>query len=234
MRPRCRPDGDGAMGRARPNAALASASTTSHTGVTKVAEFISDDEARDRRLEAIRARRGSPERMAQIQALQMAKAKESPKKGPSSGSGRKTPENSSAFFGHPWSLWFAMRDAGYEHIIERARDRKTTTYGELWVAVTAKLGEDLGNPWRQIDHLLGSIGEVAYDKDGLMPTALVMYEGTGETNPGPGFFRLAANMGLFPGGDAPPVGEEWNEMTARQRTFWEDQRELVFAHAASK
>ena len=39
----------------------------------QVAEFISDDEARDRRLAAIRARRGTPERLAQIEKLQAPK-----------------------------------------------------------------------------------------------------------------------------------------------------------------
>lgn len=199
-----------------------------------LAEFISDDEARDRRLEAIRARRGSPERMARIEALQASKADQKRKmKRSSAAAGRKTPENSADFFGHPWPLWFAMRDAGYQHIIERARNRQTTTYGELWAAITDTIGEDLGNPWRKIDHLLGYVGEFAYERDGLMPTALVMYEGADETNPGPGFFRLAATMGLFPAGDAPPVGEEWKEMTGTQRKFWEEQRDLVFARVAA-
>ncbi len=40
-----------------------------------VAEFVSDDDARDRRLAAIRARRGTPERLAQIEALEAGKAR---------------------------------------------------------------------------------------------------------------------------------------------------------------
>jgi len=59
-----------------------------------------------------------------------------------------------------------------------------------------------------------------------------MYEGAGETNAGPGFFRLASNMGLLPDGVAPPAGEPWEEMTEAQREFWEDQRDLAFARFA--
>jgi hypothetical protein len=197
-----------------------------------VADFIPDDEARDRRLAAIRARRGTPERAAHIAALQASKVA-SKKQSASSGGGRRTPENSDTYFGHPWPIWFSMRDAGYEHIIERARLGQTTTYTELWAAITATLGPDLGNRYWQMGHLLGAIAEHAHDKDGVMPTALVMNEGDGETNAGPGFFRLAADMGLLPEGVAPPAGEPWKEMTAAQRTFWEGQCDLVFARFAA-
>lgn len=195
-----------------------------------MAERKYDDEARDR-LAAIRARRGTPERQAHIEALQASKA-QSTKKLTSATSGRKTPENSADFFGHPWPLWHSMVNEGYEHIINRARQRRTTTYKELWAAITAAVQQDLGNPYWQIGPLLGSISEYAYDKDGVMPTALVMYEGADETNAGPGFFRLAASMGLLPDGVAPPPGEPWKQMTDAQRRFWEEQRDLVFAQFA--
>ena len=196
-----------------------------------MAEHIPDDEVRDRRLAAIRARRGTPERQALIEALQASKAK-SKKQRSSSTSERKTPDNSAHFFGHPWPLWFSMRDAGYEHIIACARQRKTTTYKDLWAAITAALQQDLGNPYWQMGHLLGAISEHAFAKDGLMPTALVMYEGADETNAGPGFFRLAESMNLLPDGVAPPPGEPWKEMTDAQRQFWVEQRDLVFARFA--
>ena len=202
-----------------------------------MADFIPDDEARDRRLAAIRARRGTPERLAAIEALMASKAKEKEKarKSPSTGGGaRKTPENSDSYFGHSWPFWFAMRDAGNEHIIECARERRTTTYADLWAAITASLGEELGNRWWQMGPLLGAMGEAAHEKDGIMPTALVMAEGDGETNPGPGFFRLAADMGQFPEDQTPPKGEPWTKMTETQRRFWEEQRDLVFAKFAPR
>lgn len=197
-----------------------------------VAEFVSDDDARDRRLADIRARRGTPERQAKIAAQEASKAQAKKKSQSSSLSGKKTPDNSPSFHGHPWPLWFSMRDAGYEHIIERALERETTTYKELWAAITAALGQDFGNTYFQTGDLLGSIATYAHDKDGVMPTALVMYEGTEEANAGPGFFRLAASMGLLPEGVAPPTGEPWTGMTDAQRSFWEEQRDLVFAHFA--
>ena len=198
------------------------------------ADFIPDDEARDRRLAAIRARRGSPERLARIEAMQAAKAPKPASPSASTGTGKKTPENSSSFFGHPWPEWFAMRDAGYEHLVERARERRMTTYGELWDAVAEKVGVDLGNPWRQIDHLLGYIGEAAYEKDGVTPTALVTYPGDGDVGPGPGYFQLAVSLGLFPARDAPSKPSAWKEMTDGQRQFWETQRDLMFERFAAE
>ena len=196
-------------------------------------DYLPDDEARDRRLAEIRARRGTPERQAALEAMKAAKARTN-RPSQSSADGRKTPENSRDFFGHPWPQWFAMRDAGYEHIIERARKRQTTTYRDLWAAVARRLGEDIGNPWRQIDDLLGYIGQAAYEKDRVMPTAVVMYEGADDAGPGPGFFRLATSMGLFPEVHAPAAGEKWATMTDVQRRFWEEQRDLLFDYFADR
>jgi hypothetical protein len=141
---------------------------------------------------------------------------------------RKTPENSSSYFNHPWPLWFQMRDAGAVHIISRARRQRKTCYGELWTAIEAQIGEGLGNSWRQLPHLLGDIAEHAFDEIGLILTALVIYE-EGDEHPGEGFFRLAAETGMPREEDAPPVGEPWAGMTSAQRDFWEIQVESLFA-----
>lgn len=111
-----------------------------------------------------------------------------------------------------------MRDAGYEHIVACARDRQMTTYGETWEAVARAVGEDIGNPWRQVPHLLGHIAEHVHDELGLIATALVVYDARDE-HPGPGFFRLAVAMEELPPDDAPPEGEDF-EMTSTQRAFW--------------
>lgn len=150
---------------------------------------------------------------------------------PSSASGRKTPENSTSYFGHPWSEWFAMRDAGIECILQCARERRTTTYHQLWPEIERNLGVDLGNPWRQMPNLLGYISEQSCGEFRLLLTALVIEEGS-VPQPGEGFFRLAAAMGLLAERDAPPEGVPWRGMTELQRTFWEEQVETIFTRFA--
>jgi hypothetical protein len=192
--------------------------------------YYPDEERTRRRLADLRAGRNSPVRQAQIAALvAKAAAKRTTKE---SGSGRKTPENSTTYFGHSWDLWHRMRDAGIAHIEECARQRGKTTYGEIWSSVGAAVGEDIGNPYRQIGHLMGHIAVHAHEttSDAIL-TALVVHE-AGDDNPGPGFFRLAASWGILSAADAPQEGENWTEMTPRQRAFWKEQVEAVYRHYA--
>jgi hypothetical protein len=58
-------------------------------------------------------------------------------------SSRKTPENSVDFFGHPWAEWFRMCDIATADILTNARAARTTTYGDLWSAVEAGLGQSI-------------------------------------------------------------------------------------------
>jgi hypothetical protein len=181
------------------------------------------DEVRIQRLAEIRARRGSAERLAHID--QLATAKANTKKTPSSAGNRKTPENSTEMFGHPWPFWFRMRDVGLDFLNARARLHKTASYGELWDAITLELGEDCGNAWRQRPNLLGYIAERGYQDTGFIPTALVVYrdDDEGDEHPGPGFFRLAVTLGALTADQAPAAGEEWTVMTEQQREFWQVQ-----------
>jgi hypothetical protein len=162
-----------------------------------------------------------------------ARQERAPKRSSSAGH-RKTPENSTEFFGHPWPEWYAMRDAAAAHIADRAAEGRTTTYEELWRAVAASVGNDLGTPWRKINRLLGAVVEQALEDGDLIPTALVVHDATRPEGPGPGFFRVAAEYELLPWSDAPPDGEDdtW-VMTDRQRAFWEDQVARLLAAATS-
>lgn len=145
------------------------------------------------------------------------------------GDGRKTPENSTTYFDHPWPEWFLMRDAGIQYLASCASEQRKATYGELWAAIEQTLEKDLGNPWRQQPWLLEYIGKEAYRDTGLILSALVIYQ-EGDEHPGEGFFRLAAIVGALPEEDAPPVGEPWEEMTASQREFWNTQVRLLFEY----
>jgi hypothetical protein len=121
-----------------------------------------------------------------------------------------------------------MRDAGTDHIIECASQRRKTTYGDLWEAIGRSVGIEIGKHWRQLPVLLGYIGEVSYKETGLVLTALVIHQ-EGDEHPGGGFFRLAANLGALPEKDAPPMGVRWEEMTEAQRVFWNLQVESLYA-----
>jgi hypothetical protein len=124
-----------------------------------------------------------------------------------------------------------MRDAGMEHIAEWSRRCELTTYADLWSGIVARVGSDAGDPWRQLPMLLGYISDEHHEAVGAIPTAVVVYD-LADKHPGPGFFRLAASYGLLPDEDAPALGEEWTEMTDRQRAFWDEQVAALFAHFA--
>jgi hypothetical protein len=134
-------------------------------------------------------------------------------------SGRRTPGNSPDMFGHPWPVWFAMRDAVLDHVKVCASERRLTSYGETWAVVQATLGADLGNPWRQIPSLLGYVSVAAYPELDLIPTALVVAPDS-DDEPGPGFFRIAAELGALDDSESPPEGESW-VMSEAQRTYWQ-------------
>jgi hypothetical protein len=189
-----------------------------------------DEEARDRRLAAIRAQRGTPERQAFIEQLALEKARIQ-REARVSSSGKKTPENSSDMYGHPWAEWFEMRDTGLDLIATAARDRGLTNYSDLWDGIGKALDRDLGNSWRQMPNLLGYISDHAYSQFKIIPTALVV-EKEGDPHPGAGFFRLAAIMGVMLESDVPAVGESWTEMTDRQQAFWDASKEAVYDHYA--
>jgi hypothetical protein len=192
--------------------------------------FVPADEVRLRRIAEIRGRRGSAERVAHIGQLAEEKAK--PKKSAGAGSGRKSPDNSSEMYGHPWAVWFQMRDAGLEFLDQSAALEKKVTYGEVWDAITSQVGDQAGVAWRQLPHLLGFIGAKGYEQSGFIPTSLVVYQDD-YARPGPGFFRLAVELGALNAEDAPTEGDRWTTMTEVQQQFWEAQMQGMFAKAAA-
>jgi len=141
--------------------------------------------------------------------------------------GRRTPENSEDFFDHPWSEWFAMRDAGVDLLERHAKKRTTTTYKKFWSGVQAGFAGDVGKSGRQVPQLLRYIGELSNDRYALILFALVITEGD-DPHPSEGFFKLAARLGLIPDGEAPEKGVEWIGMSKMQRTFWKDQVEGLY------
>ena len=145
--------------------------------------------------------------------------------------GRRTPENSEDFFDHPWSEWFAMRDAGVDLLERHAKKRTTTTYKKFWSGIQSGFVGDVGKSGRQVPQLLRYIGELSFDKYGLILTALVVTDGH-DPHPSEGFFRLAARLGLIPEDEAPEKGVEWIGMSKAQRTFWKAQVEGLYKYFA--
>ena len=189
--------------------------------------FYPDEEETRARLERIRAKRGSPERLAQI-AAQKAEESRKHRLRAAAASGRKTPENSTEMFGHSWPFWFQMRDTSLEIIGSFARRRSYVTYGQLWDTLIARLGNEVGDSWRQLPILLGHVCDEYHEKVGALPTAIVISQG--ETHPEAGFFRMAASHGYLNEADAPPAGEVWNQMTENQKAFWKAQVQAVYEH----
>ncbi len=176
------------------------------------------DDARARRIAGIRALRGTPERLQRIADIALDKTR-GKSRSASSKSGRKSPENSAAMFGHPWPLWFQMRDAAFAYLCQCAAEKRTTTYAELWDALSSATGEDLGAKFRQLPILLGHVAENSFTELQLVPSALVVAR-EGDDEPGVGFFGIATQLGALPPTDAPEPGVAWR-MTEAQRDFWQ-------------
>ena len=117
-----------------------------------------------------------------------------------------------------------VRDARRGRLLHRREGQggREATYGELWGALEERLGRDLGNPHYQLPSLLGYVALEGFERTNLVLTALVIYEGRPD-QPGDGFFRLAAGLGIFDEKDAPEIGQEWSQMTPAQEVFWETQ-----------
>ena len=188
--------------------------------------FDHPEDRREKRLAEIRARRGTPERLAKIAELEhLQPRRKTPEPSPGQ---RKNPQNSTSFFGHSWPEWFEMRDAAFSFLCVCAGERRLSSYHELWTTVGTALGKDLGNHWRQLPHLLGYVSERSLEEVGVLATALVIYDpDDASSSPGPGFFSLAVSLGLLDAADGPQDADTWT-MTNRQRTFWRQQVQGMF------
>ena len=121
-----------------------------------------------------------------------------------------------------------MRDTALDYLVECAAAHRMTTYGEFWSELGSRLDFDPGTPFRQLPTLLGQVVDLGYEITTFILTALVVTEGD-DPHPESGFFRKAAEVGIFPEEDAPAEGEPWDSMTSVQREFWQSQVDALFA-----
>jgi hypothetical protein len=85
----------------------------------------------------------------------------------------------------------------YEFLLSVAKERNYTTYAVI--APMAGLDMDLDNDRREIGELLGEISRFEHKKGRPLLSVVVIHR---EDNiPGPGFFTLAKELGIYKGGD---------------------------------
>ena len=185
------------------------------------------EDRRARRLAEVRAQRGSEERLAQIAELEAQKARPKPR-ARAKAAPRKSPETSATFFGYPWAEWFEMRDAGRAVLAECAAEQRMMAYGDLWAAISERVGRDLGTPHLPLPRLLKDIAEVTIKDSEPNPTALVVTK-EGEAEPGAGFFRDAVALHELPAVEEPPKGDDW-VMSDVQRDYWIKQVAALHEH----
>ena len=196
--------------------------------------YYADDRARENRLAAIRARRGTADREAFIAEIAEKKQQDkqaAAKRKSSAASERKTRENSEQYHGHSWDEWDLMRDKGLAFITERAARREFTSATELWAHLVAELGKPLGNSHFQTPALLEHVGMKSLDESGLLASALVI-DDPAAPSPGAGLFSLAAAKNLLPQADAPKSTKDFT-MSEAQRAFWQSQVDALFAKFAT-
>jgi len=116
------------------------------------------------------------------------------------------------FYGREDQEWGRLTEAGRAFLIGRARLRRVTSYTELNAIVarrTGMTGFDFSHPDERaaMGHLLGLIVEQDFPRTGLMLSALVHYLDVNDA--GPGFYHLATQLGLLPGGASARLKEEF-------------------------
>ena len=107
-----------------------------------------------------------------------------------------------ALYGRDDQVWDQLADAGLAFLIERARQRKLTSYTELNATLVRRTGLS-GFDFSRADeraamgHLLYLIVEMSLPVTGLMISALVTYLDANDA--GGGFYAYAEDLGMLPG-----------------------------------
>ncbi|WP_405973367.1 hypothetical protein OG496_31665 [Streptomyces sp. NBC_00988] len=119
-------------------------------------------------------------------------------------------------YGRSDEAWDQLADAGLKFLIERARLHKVTTYTEMNSVLAQRTGLprfdfEQASERAAMGHLLGLIVEQDHPESRLMISALVHYLDANDA--GPGFYRLAQQLGLLRKGSS----------SAARLEFWIEQ-----------
>ncbi|MEU8236421.1 hypothetical protein AB0C12_43090 [Actinoplanes sp. NPDC048967] len=131
-----------------------------------------------------------------------------------------------AGYGRTEEEWDDLTSAGLAFLVERARLEKTTTYTELDTTLRRRTGIrgfdfEQDSERAAMGHLLGLIVERNRPTTGLLISALVQYLNINDA--GPGFYALAADLGLLPHRSSATV----------KQAFWVGQLNALYAYYAT-
>lgn len=118
-----------------------------------------------------------------------------------------------SMYGRDDMEWDLLTEVGLRFLIERAQLRKVTSYTELNTVLERRTGLrrfdfERADERAAMGHLLGLIVEREQPTTGLMISALVNYLDANDA--GPGFYKLAVELGLLkPGASAQAREEFW-------------------------
>ena len=126
-------------------------------------------------------------------------------------------------YGRDEDEWATLTDEAKDFLIDCARRRGLTTYSDLNRELVERTGFaafDFSQPADRaaMGHLLGRVVESASQETGLMLSALVTYIDANDA--GPGFYSLAADLGLLPR----------KATKTQQETFWTGQVSKIYDH----
>ncbi|MFD7452677.1 hypothetical protein [Kitasatospora sp. NPDC059827] len=118
--------------------------------------------------------------------------------------------------------WDELTEAGCDYLAEVARSGGMTTYTKLNAALVERTGQpgfDFSQAGHRaaVGHLLGLVTAAGRTGKEPMLSALVQYEGLNDA--GPGFYRLAQELGLLSLGAS----------KAEKEKFWTDHVRALYA-----
>ena len=138
-----------------------------------------------------------------------------------------TPPGGGVKYGRDEGEWATLTDETKDFLIDCAQRRDLTTYSDLnreLVERTGLAAFDFSQPTDRaaMGHLLFRVVDSAFQETGLMLSALVTYIDANDA--GPGFYSLAADLGLLPR----------KASKAQQEVFWTGQVSKIFDHYESE
>jgi len=118
--------------------------------------------------------------------------------------------------------WNELEEAGRAFLLERARMERVTSYTEMNTVLAQRTGHrrfnfDQDSERAAMGYLLGRISDLEFGRTGILISAIVSYLDTNDA--GPGFYKLAQDKGLLPGGQS----------RTRKWEFWATHVGKVFA-----
>ena len=101
-----------------------------------------------------------------------------------------------SYYGFTPEIWQALVREGLRYLEGRATHSRPCTYTEFCNELRTKVGVAPDPHDHATAALLGEIGTETYTSRGVIVTALVMYK-NGGFEPGPGFYKLAQELGVL-------------------------------------